>query len=350
MTRSALAVADLQPEIPESKPAPTRGAPTTPPLDERSWAEAYRKENGITKAAMAEKIGYSRTAYGQWEDGSYAGDADQVAAAIRALRDRIEGPGGLSAVVGFRETGTSRVVAQAIDLADKGELMVLIGESGVGKSEAMKEAVRRASRNGGAMPLYMECTVFTSAFALVSALGREMGLEKRPNPDALLRDIAGKLRRTPRTILLDEAHYAHPKAIEALRQIRDQSGCGCALAGTAVFAGLGYGQLGKGDLLQDFLDHRPHLEQVIGRAIIWQVPGLRPDEVESIARDVLGPFTAEGLERLQQRVGESIRRLVRLVQQIRDTRKIRRRTGPVEEGDVELAWTRMYLRKSPGAR
>lgn len=349
--KAALAVTEREVSAPSAASgqprAEVKGAPAAPGLDERAWAEAYRRENSLTKAAMAETIGYSRTAYAQWEEGTYTGDAEQVAAAVRALRDRIEGPGGLSAVVGFRETATAKLVFQAIELAGAGELVVLIGESGVGKSEPLKEAVRRASRNGHAVPLYHECTVFTSAFALVSGLGREMGLEKRPNPDALLRDIAQKLRRAPRTILLDEAHYAHVKAVEALRQIRDQSGVGAVLSGTAVFAGLGYGQLGKNDLLQDFLDHRPHLEQVISRAIIWQVPGVRADEIEAISRDVLGPFAPAGLERLQQRAGESMRRLVRLIQQIRDTRKLRRKAGPVDESDIEVAWRRMYLRRQP---
>lgn len=314
-----------------------REMPTTAPLDERAWAEAYRKENKLSKAAMAEHINYSRTVYSRFEEGTYDGDPDPVRAAIRALRDRVEGPGGLSVVVGFRETSTAATVFDAYALAQAGELVILIGESGEGKSEALKEIARRASRNGHVTPVYFECTVFTSAFALVSALGKAVGCDRRPNPDSLLRDIAEKLKRTPRPLLLDEVHYAHEKALEAVRQIRDQSGVGIVLAGTSTFAGLGFGQLGKSDLLQDLMDHRPHLEQIISRATIWKVPGLKPAEVEAIAHDVLGACTPDGLERLQQRAGHSMRRLVRMVQQLRKTR-----SRPCDERAVDAAWAAMY--------
>lgn len=329
------AVSALAPRAPEP-----REAPKTSRLDERAWAEAYRKENQLSKAALAEMIGYSRTTYSRFEEGTYEGDEQDLRAAIRAMRDRIEGPGGLSAVVGFRETMTARLVFKAYELAKSGELVILIGESGEGKSEALKEVMRRASRNGHISPVYFECTVFTSAFALISALGKALGLDRRPNPDALLRDIAQKLKRSPRPILLDEVHYAHEKALEALRQIRDQSGIGLVLAGTSTFAGLGYGQLGKSDLLQDLVDHRPHLEQIISRATIWKVQGILPSEIEAIATDVLGRMSSEGTERLQQRAGHSMRRLVRMLQQMR---KIRRRVdGPFDDRAVDAAWAEMY--------
>ena len=314
---------------------------------ERAWAAAYRQENNITKAAMAAKIGYSRDAYSKWEDGTYAADPEQITAAVTHLRDRIEGPSGLSSVVGFRETQTTRLIFRAYEAARQGELMILVGESGVGKTEPLREIQRRASLNGGRAPIYYEATVFTSAYALVCGLADHMGLG-RDNPDAMIRDIVARLKRAPCTLILDEAHYAQEKAIEALRQIRDQSGIGVILSGTALFAGLGHGQIGRNDLLQDFLEHRPHLEQVVSRATIWEVPGLSPDEIADISRDVLGRIQADGLERLRQHAGHSIRRLVRLLLEIPRTQKRRRRAGPVEAADVDMAWHQLYLRQPTG--
>jgi len=339
----AVPLADVPPaESSSAKRIAPSAMPAAPKLDERAWAEAYRRENSITKAAFAEQINYSRSAYARWEDGTYDGDPEPIAAAVRALRDRIEGPEGLSSVIGFRETATAKRVFAACEKALQGELVILIGESGEGKSEALREFVRRASRAGRAVPVYCEATVFTSAYALITMLGRALGMEQGRNPDALLRDIAAKLRRTPRILILDEAHYAAEKALEAVRQIRDQSGVGVVLAGTSVFAGVGYGQLGKSDVLHDLVEHRPHLEQVVSRATIWKIPGITPADVEAIATDVLGACTATGLERLEGRVGRSMRRLVRLIHETKTTRKLRRKTGPVDEQDVDIAWAMMY--------
>jgi DNA transposition AAA+ family ATPase len=319
-------------------------------LDARSWAEAYRKQAGLTKAAMGDKIGYSRSAYARWEEGTYEGDPEPIAAAVRTLRDKEEGPGGISVVIGFRETRTSAIVFRALDLARRGEMMILIGESGVGKTQALRESRARALRAREAVPVYIEGTVFTSGYALVQTLAREIGLDTRANPDTLIRAIADKLTRSPRVIILDEAHYAHTKAIEALRQIRDMSGVGLVLAGTSTFAGIPFGQLANSDLLAQLLEHRPELEQVVSRATIWELPGVTHDEIESIAKSVLGPCTPDGLERLLARAGESIRRMVRLVDEVRQVRARRKLTGPVDAAQIDQAWSRLYLRREKKLR
>lgn len=352
MTRAAAALA-LSPD-PERSPtaaeAPRAAAPKPSTLDARTWAEAYRKQAVLTKAAMAERIGYSRSAYARWEEGSYDGDPEPIAAAVRTLRDKEEGPGGLSVVVGFRETRTAAVVFRAVELARRGEMMILIGESGVGKTQALREARARAIRAREPVPVYIEGTVFTSGYALVQTLAREIGLDTRANPDTLLRSIADKLRRTPQVLILDEAHYAATRAIEALRQIRDMSGVGLVLAGTSTFAGIPFGQLASSELLSRLLEHRPELEQVVSRATIWELPGVTGDEVEAIARDVLGPCTADGTERLLARAGESIRRMVRLVDEVRALRAKRGLKGAVDAAQIDQAWSRLYLRRDKRVR
>ncbi len=341
--------AEIRPPADEPAPPPKRDSTKRDTragtLDLRAWAEAYMKQTGLKKNALAEQIGYSRSTVSRWLEGSYdAEDQTAIAAAIQTLRDRVEGPGGLSTVIGFRETLTARAIFGALQLAGPGQgnLVILVGESGAGKSEAIKEARRRASRNGQPLPIYIEGTVFTSGYALVSALAKEVGVDQRGNPDAMMRAIADKLHREPRIIILDEAHYAQERAIEALRQIRDMSGVGVVIVGTTMLAGISSGKLGQADLMHELLLHRPHLEQVVSRAVIIPVPGLDADEAESIAADVLGRIQPDALERLLALAGESIRRFVRIVDGIKQTRARRGTNGVVRLDEVDAAWRRLY--------
>lgn len=356
--KPALAVAEPRVEIRESSsethaprtpasPAVSRPAPKAAALDERAWAEAYMGQANLTKNAMAAMIGYDRSAFSRWLEGKYDGDPGPIAAAIRTLRDRLEGQGGLLALIGFRETRTVAVMWAAATLAREGGLVITIGESGAGKSEAMKEWRRRAMRAGQAVPVYLECTVFTSAAALVAVLAEELGLERRGNPDALLRACAAKLRRSPRPLLIDEAHRLPEKALDAVYQLREMSGVGVLVAATTLFAGVPYGALAHSELMQDILTHRPQLEQLVGRATIWHVPGLGADEAEGIARDVLGAVSDDGVERLVALAQDSVRRLVRLIDEIRKGRASGRRTGQIEPAEVDAAWRRLY---SPAKR
>ena len=99
---------------------------------------------------------------------------------------------------------------------------------------------------------------------------------------------------------------------------------------------------GQADLMHELLLHRPHLEQVVSRAVIIPVPGLDADEAESIAADVLGRIQPDALERLLALAGESIRRFVRIVDGIKQTRARRGTNGVVRLDEVDAAWRRLY--------
>ena len=315
-------------------------------LDDRAWAEAYRKQRGITKSAMGDLLGFSRSHYSRWEEGQYDADtAKNIETKVRLLRDKEEAVRGLSKVVGFRPIKTATQVWQCLDLAWAGEMVVLVAESGAGKTEAIREARRRALAAHKPLPIYVRATTFTSGYALVWAIAHEAGLERKGNPDALLRAIADKLHEEPRIVILDEAHRAHPKAIEALRDLWDMAGVGILMSFTSQVAGLARNALGKANLLADVLEHRPEAEQITRRVLIREIEGITPEEVEDIAHDVLGACTADARERLIQRAARSTGRLVRMLDAIQRLRTAKKIAGPVDVDQVERAWQQLYKRK-----
>jgi len=325
----------------EAAPAPGRKPTRAATLELLDWVRAYIAQANLKLNAFATLVGYHRATISKLLDGKYdAEDQSEILAALKTFRDKIEGPGGLSKVIGFRTTRTATYMMKALDQAYDGHLVVMIGESGDGKTEAIREAIRRTSGSGKKLPIYIEATVFTAGPPLVAALAKEVGVNPHGHPDVTLRAIVGKLARDPRPIVVDEAHYVHERGLEALRQIRDMSGVGLLIIGTVVMAGVTHGKLGQADLMNELLLHRPHLRQVIDRAMIIPVPGLGDCEAEDIATSVLGRIAPDGLDRILLLVGRSMRRLVRLVDQIRQDRG--HATAPVTAAEVDRAWQRLY--------
>ena len=344
LAAAALRQVGVEPEEnPKAVAPPKRRESKAGVLALRAWVDAYIDQTHIKTTALGAQIGKSRSTVEKWLNGTYdAEDQSAIEAAFQTLRDRVEGPGGLSSVIGFRETQTAYAIWGALKLAADGHLVILVGESGAGKSEAIKEAIRRAMPKRKTLPVYIEGTVFMTGYALVAALAKEIGVKVRGTPDSMMRDIRDKLRAAPRILILDEAHYAHERAIEALRQIRDMAGVGVVIIGTCMFAGIPMGGLDKADIMQELLTHRPHLEQVVSRATIIPIPGLDSDDAEKIVADVLGPCTTEGLDRLLSLSGESVRRFVRLVDDLKKDRLKRPQHGPITDIDVDAAWERIY--------
>jgi DNA transposition AAA+ family ATPase len=339
----ALVQAEAQP-VPEPRPdrAP-RAKGVLAIKDEVTWLASYLDETKLTKAGAADAMGIDRSTLSKVLDGTYgAQDLTAMLDRIRAFRLKIEGPDGLSAVIGFRETRTVRLVFDAYAKArTRGELLVLVGEGGEGKTWAFREIIRRANKAGQAPPVYICCNVFTSAYALALRLSHELGVGRRETADATLASLADKLRYQPRVLIVDEINYVARKAADVLRWLRDETGIGILLAGNTALNGAG-GRTRAG-LLFDLVHRHPDVEPLFSRARVLEMPGVFQDEAEAIATDVLGAFSPNGMERLLARTRQSIRLLVRMVEELRELKKGVK--GPIGASLVDEAWKRLYARR-----
>ncbi|MFQ5701435.1 MAG: AAA family ATPase [Acidobacteriota bacterium] len=291
---------------------------------------------------MADQLQIDRSTLSKVLSGTYkAEDLTPMLQRIRAFRIKVEGPEGVSAVIGFRETRTVRSILQAYTKARlDGEMVILVGEGGEGKTWAFREIIRRANQHGQPPPVYLSCNVFTSAYALTLRLAQELGVGRKETADWTATQVAEKLRYHPRVLIIDEINYVQRKAADILRWLRDETAVGIMMAGNAALDG---GPRTRGGLLWDIVTHHPDVEPIVSRARILEMPGIFPDEVEAIATDVLGGFSSNGTERLIQRVGYSIRMLTRMIHELRELHK--GRPGSIGATMVDEAWSRLYSKR-----
>lgn len=187
----------------------------------------------ITRQQFADEIGRPSGTVGPWLNNKYGGDLKPlVEAAEKWLRSRAE----MAAVAKervapppFQMTPTAETVMRTLDHAQMNGKMVLIPlRPGTGKTEACKQHARQRNRvfHATLRPTTSGTTGLLEAILI--AMGEP---HPRELPSNMSRRIAAKVREPGALIILDEAQHAKVEAIDELRSIHDETGCGLAIVG-----------------------------------------------------------------------------------------------------------------------
>lgn len=227
-----------------------------------------------TKAEVAHQIGYDRSTVGRYIDGKYGGNINKISAAVmkfldtRAEQEQLDAQ--LPPVPGYIETPTARGIYDKIAYAHvAGVIACIYGGAGLGKTQTSSEYTRR---NSGAFHI----TVTPSCSrpqALLAIIAAKLNLRVGQAAYLLEQTIHEYLRNSGRKVLIiDEAQHLCPRALEALRSIHDQSGCGIVLLGNEIV----YGRLTGGDRSVGFaqLFSRVATKKRLGRPLAGDIDAL----------------------------------------------------------------------------
>ena len=197
-------------------------------MSTKELLKQFMADNSISQSAIARGIGRSTSAVSQFLKGGYAGDVEGIERDISAFialqeekkrENRDELP--------FIETRTSKRVLEFLRMAHvDGEMQVLHGAAGLGKSRTIKEYV---ARNSGVILIDVDPT-FTARDVL-EELCRQLGIPKKGNMKNLMDDCIRRLKHSQRLVIVDEAELLPHRALEILRRLHDRTGIGMVLAG-----------------------------------------------------------------------------------------------------------------------
>lgn len=200
--------------------------------------QRFLGETGVKQAAVSRAIGYDKSggALSQWLSGKYPGDNERIADAVRGFLRREKAktlkP---KQEISFVMTSTA---LDAFDVAETcqigGEIGVLIGRAGVGKTFFAKEYTRQ---NTGV--ILIEADLSYTTRDVFMELHRKCGGNGAPSLSKLKDDVIERLRGSGRLVIVDEAEFLPVRAIDLLRRVHDKAGVGILFVGLPrLFEGL----------------------------------------------------------------------------------------------------------------
>jgi|Deesub1362A_J573_1020465.scaffolds.fasta_scaffold00533_10 hypothetical protein len=185
---------------------------------------AYMEENNITVSQMARQLGVSRQMLHLYLSGKTV-KSNVVEKRARDFFDKKEGDIPKWQIV---KTDQFKAIMGLCELAyQDGDIAVVIGEAGLGKTIALTEYARRNPYKS----LYIKCDVTFTARELLIEIGEKLGIAVSGTVRNMMREIERVLRTSRRVLLVDEADLLTIKQIEILRAIHDSTQCGLVLAG-----------------------------------------------------------------------------------------------------------------------
>ena len=183
------------------------------------------KKISQTKAAQA--LGYSSGVISAYKSQTYNGDVNTLEKKIDAWLkretrrlDRLDVP--------VAETSTMEKVRRAITLAqDEGDIAVIIGESGTGKTTALRQYAKESHS-----ALLIEVDPSFSKVTLMAEIARALGVDPKGGQTIVVERVIEAMTGRDAVLIIDEADYLSDSALELLRRvINDKSRTGVVLVG-----------------------------------------------------------------------------------------------------------------------
>lgn len=317
----------------------------------RKWLESYiRKYPHHTTAILSrsEFIGVARAALDSYLEGTYflpvrlGGQGVDSASStledsIRDYRIRVEGTERYNLVEAFLETRTYRQLKSACSIAiNENAIVLAYGRPGIGKSVALIEF---AKREMSAAPIIILCSRNIQWGYFLEMLATGVGLSKKIKLAKLEDLIAEKLKRTPRTLFIDQANYLDEKGLGTICHIWEKAHVPICLFGTKDLYNL--------FMSTHYTDEvRTQLSSRI--AFHFLLPELTVEEVKGIVQKALGTDATDAIIAQIYNITSGIHRHVDFLLKrpilLRETNKKKLKAGEVTMKEIiTIAGSRLII-------
>lgn len=262
----------------------------------------FKAKSGMNQTQLARGIGTSPASISMYLNGTYAekgGNYETIEPKIEAFLEMQESKARREEpVLGFVSTKTTRRIAEAMRNAHEGgEISVIYGQAGLGKTQAVKNY---CEKNPAA--ILIEANPSFTALVLMRKLATAAKVSAMGSLNDLFESVSDRLRDSERLIVVDEAENLPLRALEIIRRLHDETGCGLVLSGMPRLVANLRGKYGE--LVQ--------LHSRVAGAL--NLGDTMPDaELEQIARATLPEADDETIAELVKHSNGNTRRMSKLM-------------------------------------
>ena len=190
----------------------------------------FKAKSGMNQTMLARGIGVSPASISMYLNDTYAakgGKYETIEPKIEAFLEVQESKAQREELVlGFVETKTTRRIAEVMrDAHEAGEIAVIYGQAGLGKTQAVKNY---CEKHGA---ILIEANPSFTALVLMKKLAASVKLPTSGTLNDLFEETAYRLGGSERLIVVDEAENLPLRALEIIRRLHDDTGCGLVLSG-----------------------------------------------------------------------------------------------------------------------
>jgi DNA transposition AAA+ family ATPase len=215
-------------------------------LELKTRLREFIAAKNVSLSAMGRSLGYaSGSMISQWlgesEEKPFKGDRAKLEGAIGKYLDNYERKYNVNVVETDRFIETNdymmakyvvsrAVMRRPIDNLNRGQMALLCGASGAGKTTAVK-------RIAADMPeaILIEADVSMTAKTLFRELCLRLGAENPPKTlYEMEKEVCDRLLRSDRVLFIDEGEHLPHRALEMLRRVWDWTGTSIIYSGTQI--------------------------------------------------------------------------------------------------------------------
>lgn len=199
----------------------------------RQTLQELKAERSLSWPDLSRQIGeVGSSTLSLWSSGSYAGDNAAVAYKVNrfflAEEARRQSAIQKVEVPAFRFTKTARSITGQLRWAHSGEMALIVGSAGLGKTATFKQYC--ASTPNAFLATMSRAS--KSVTPMLREVARSCGATgKAGTPSQMLQIIEARLHDLRALMIIDESQHLADDSLDQLRAIHDRLGCGLVLAG-----------------------------------------------------------------------------------------------------------------------
>lgn len=231
----------------------------------------YAETHNTSLNKIALSIPVSQTTLNLWRNNRYKGNNANIDELVSGFLSRQAEADKMDySLITFQKITAAQIFFDvAKDLHQSGQLGVIYGPAGTGKTYSAKEYARINKDT-----ILLEVDLSYTNKVTIREIHKACGLDGVGSLHDMFEQIIDKLKDTKRFLIVDEAEYLPHRSLEIIRRINDRAGIGIMLVGLPR-------------LVYNLRGYKGEFAQLYSRAsLVKKLPELSKEDTEMIVKSV----------------------------------------------------------------